>query len=657
MIPGSEKPWYTPAVVAFLSDDVPRLLKLPPAAFARDVIRLERRLTCEGESFLTKTLPALGKAIDQALQGHVPLVTHAFKKCGKTALPVFLRALHRRVFEDTGWLRTEPCIVSIRLLRQVCFWCKKIEKGYSDESLQQAVNDYKDVDKVLPERDAVLESPPLGIARAIIERMFSGINSLYTTGKPKHGSGAVASGASVVDKRKLAVKYRDLELVFRPIPWFRSLRDATESLDELLDRRTEQFGLSRTEFVEKDSLGPRTIDLMPEEYMWIQQAIMRWMYNHIENFSLAKGHVNFENQEINRNLALYPDDWITLDLSKASARNSYALVRTLFEKTAVWRPLHASRTPGTVLPGGEVLMYKAFAPMGSAVCFPVQACVYYALACAALHIQGVPLTLTFSLVYVYGDDLIVPPGYTEAITKVFEDVGLRFNPDKCCTHGKFRESCGMDAYNGVSVTPIRMRKVYQTRQHSVIPSIVEHANSLTKAGYWAAAVAFRRAALARDPKLRNLRLPYTTDERLPILAWLHWELDTVRRVYKNSIPYVVGVVFRPKGLEANAADEARYLRESLSLGGPVGELRHAKSMRVLNSTHAVPPNEAWPHFIGPVRERSSVETYHVSRIECRVLTAKYSGSLRRKAIPYWPSCQKSIVAEQVERFARFQLER
>lgn len=134
----SEKPWYSSALIGFLTIDVPDALGLPPGAFARDVKTLERRLTFEGESFLNKTLPELGRAIDLALQERQPLISRAFRKKGPgDARPAFLWALHRRCFSETGWLQASPCITSIRLLRQVCNWFKKIEKGFSDEQLQR----------------------------------------------------------------------------------------------------------------------------------------------------------------------------------------------------------------------------------------------------------------------------------------------------------------------------------------------------------------------------------------------------------------------------------------------------------------------------------------------------------------------------------------
>lgn len=572
---GSEEPWYTPTILAFLGQDVPRATGLDPQLFVKDVTTLSRRLSAEGESFLLKTLPAFGKSIDLALQGHVPLATPLFKKRGRSALPAFLSALLRRVFSDDGWVKDNPCIISIRLIRQLCFWCKKLQKGYSDESLRKALADFIEVDKALPSKmhDLLPSADLLGTARVVIERIFRHVEN-PTRSHPSHGPGAVAGGEGTVGKRGLKISYKRLEEVFRPIPWFRSLRDVTEDLDEFFSRPRREYGISRLEFVEKDSSGPRTIGLEPAEYMWCQQALKDLMYHHIEcTPNVARGHVNFTDQTVNRELARNWSDFETLDMSKASDRNSYVLVKYLFGQTRLWPWLRASRTPGTLLPNGEILMYKKFAPMGSAVCFPVEACVFYALACAALHLAGMPLYLACRNTYVYGDDLIVPRGFFDSLDAAFSSVGLSFNKDKCCTHGKFRESCGLDAYDGHDVTPVRMR-VARCDGDTDVVRLVKHSNRLAIAGFWAASSVYERCLKREFSQLfRKLRLPRACSTSLPILHWYDVpEFSTLRIRVVNSIAYVKGWALRTCKCEGNDADEVRYLRESLSRGGPVGSL-------------------------------------------------------------------------------------
>lgn len=582
---GPEKPWYLSALLAFLGEDVPGVVGVPPAAFSRDVNYIVSRVTSEGESFLTKTLPAFGKAIDLALQGDQPLLAPSFKKRRRSsALPAFLQALTRRVFSDGGYILEKPCIQSIRLLRQLCFWCKKIEKGFTRESLRKAIVDFIEVDNALPDDLSTVDRRLLGTAQAVIHAILRKLPRI-SGWLPGHGPGNVAGREGVVGKRQMTHSYTDLESVFRPIPFFFSLRDAAESPQRVTGRFKCKFGLSRTEFVEKDSSGPRTIGLEPSEYMWCQQSLKRALYNHIEKpGNFAFGQINFTDQSINRKLTSEWNRYVTLDMSKASDRNSLALVESLFARDPfILRALKASRTPGTVLPNGQILWYKKFAPMGSAVCFPVEAMVFYALAVAVLNMSGVPLLLARRLVYVYGDDLILPIGFFEKIDRAFRSVGLLLSEGKCCISGKFRESCGMDAFDGVDVTPIRMKKVYpkiskKSRLSVNAPHfvpIVEHSNALMRSGYRFASIAFRKAALRTFPLLGKLKLPITVADDYPVLSW--FDPCCNRKIslrWRNSIPYVHGWMPQATKIEGDRSNEGSYFRESLCHGGSVGHIKY-----------------------------------------------------------------------------------
>lgn len=583
-MPDLEKPWYSVAFSKLLLEDVPWVIGISPVALSRDVLTLEKRLATEGESFLTKTLPTFAKSLDLALQGDSPLAVSGFKKRNRrSALPAFLQALLERIFEDDGWLKDNPCIKSIRLVRQILLWCKKIQKGYDDESLRKAINDLVSVDSSLPHVDVDVHARLLGPAAGLVTRILRHMPKLAQA-YPKHGPGAVAGCSDPVKKRRLDVSYADLERVFRPIPWFRTLREASWDPTSVTGRARATHGLSKVAFVEKDSSGPRVIGLEPPEYMWCQQALKELLYTWLESGPhIARGRVNFTDQSINQAYTARWAEFDTLDMSKASDRVSLELVDILFKRTSIYQALRASRTPGTVLPDGRVLWYKKFAPMGSAVCFPVEAIVFYALAVASLAKAGIPMSLAARKVFVYGDDLVVPHGYFPQLRKDFESVGLKFNESKCCIHGKFRESCGVDAYDGCNVTPIRMRKVYcDGRDPLTLISVIRHANNLMLAGYRSASLAFREAALKRYPLLKRMNLPISNRKKLPILYWYDdVEVPTLRIWYRDFIPYTKGWTFVPERTKSGARYEMRHYHESLTRGSPVGELiRLSKGQRV-----------------------------------------------------------------------------
>lgn len=582
-----EKPWYFSSLVSFIGEDIPQWVGISPARFAQDIKTLERRVASEGESFLTRTLPRLGKSIDLALQERQPLVTREFrKKSRRDARPLFLWALHRLVFTDTGELAAEPNLIAIKLLRQVCFWFKKVQKGFNDESLRRSLEELVNIDSSLPDCGDLPLSRALVCAKAVIDSIFRNSGFRISCLQPKHGPGAVAGIGSGPMKRSLNISYQKLEEVFRPIPWFRTLNEASSDPRCVYGRTKREYGVSEVTFVEKDSSGPRVIGLEPAEYMWCQQAVKSWLYSYIEKHRITKGHVNFTNQEINRDKTRFWEDWDTLDMSKASDRNSLALVEFLFKDTDLLSVLLACRTPYTKLPDGRIIKLKKFAPMGSAVCFPVEALVFYSLAAATLHTEGgIPLQLALRLVFVYGDDLIVPHGFFAILKSVFESVSLRFNDDKSCYGGKFRESCGCDTFNSFEVTPVRFKRPYAKHIIDFIP-IIEHTNSLMLSGYWNSALALRKAALKQFPDLRKLNLPYTTDASIPILAWYSLTKSTVKKRTINSLTYIQGWQFRPLTMESKPELEVRHLHESLSRGGPVGVIRLDRDVRVLNRRFA-----------------------------------------------------------------------
>lgn len=167
--------------------------------------------------------------------------------------------------------------------------------------------------------------------------------------------------------------------------------------------------------------------------------------------------------------------YATLDLNEASDRVSVGLVHLLFPGQ-VLPALLAARSLGTQLPDGRKVVLHKYAPMGSALCFPVLALTVWALLKAGLatcDAGGQPT------VYVYGDDVIVDTENSEHAMNILEAFGLKVNRDKSCTSGFFRESCGMDAFKGVCVTPVRFRTVWSNHHcPSTYVSWIAYANSM-----------------------------------------------------------------------------------------------------------------------------------------------------------------------------------
>jgi len=317
-------------------------------------------------------------------------------------------------------------------------------------------------------------------ARSLLSVLFSVFDP--TDIYPRHGPGAVAT------KQRLWEKYQWSNIAsgitdLYPIDAYFSAStghvcDTYADFDLL---GTESFP-ARVILVPKDSRGPRLISCEPVDYQWVQQGLGKAIVRHVERHQLTKLNVHFTDQGPNRMQALdgsYTGDDATLDLKEASDRISLDLVRLLFpEKLVAY--LEACRTSSTVLPDKSILPLQKYAPMGSCLCFPVLALTVWAILAA-----GAPDEDTRKRILVYGDDVIVPTAYAGNAIEQLESFGLLVNRDKSCTSGLFRESCGMDAFQGDDVTPVRIRTVWSSEPRAnVYTSWIAYANSFYDRQYY-----------------------------------------------------------------------------------------------------------------------------------------------------------------------------
>jgi len=336
----------------------------------------------------------------------------------------------------------------------------------------------------------VQDSEVISHARDFTRDVFSTLDPWQIT--PRHGPGAVATGERACEKHRFSRIYSAIERIYPYTEYFvYGLSQVADECHTYKDLEVLETGTAKVVLVPKDSRGPRLISCEPLEYQWVQQGLGRALVARLEAHHLTKGHVNFTDQSINRELALASStdqEWVTLDMKDASDRVSLKLVESLFELCPqLLDALKATRTPETLLPDGRKVRMNKFAPMGSCLCFPVEAFVFYALAISTLmHYKRYSRREARKRVYVYGDDLIVRREDYAFLLHQMPSYGLMFNEDKCCTAGFFRESCGCDAYKGVDITPIKLRSVWSHQRRidiGVAASYVTLSNAAFKAGY------------------------------------------------------------------------------------------------------------------------------------------------------------------------------
>ncbi len=507
----------------------------------RDYQTIVTRVEHEGLSFLTITLPVFCTDFERSLDmGQVDSQAFCgYRKLG--SLPLLLGGLTSRVFDrGTGKLLSVPCIESIICIRQICLMWKKINIACSERRVHNAIQAHIECDEeigMLHDYSVQTEDnwSKTGRLRAVGGILWSELGSRFLerirSNKlvPKHGPGATSERIRGNSKYTLKSWHDRLQTYF-PYDQF-ALPNAdwlgTEAEDGMCLLEPDAETPVRVVVVPKTLKTPRVIAIEPVCMQYTQQAVAEFIINELERSSLISGHINFRDQGINQDLALTASrhgSHATLDLKDASDRVSLPLVKTMLH--AVPDLLQACldcRSTTARLPDGSVRSIKKFASMGSALCFPIESMVFYTLAILgrldAHSLAVTPLNVSKMSrgVYIYGDDIIVPTDEVLTVIKTLEAFSLKVNAAKSFWTGKFRESCGMDAYDGKRVTPVYLREIPGDRRSKLgLVSLVSFANQLYKTGWWQTAREVRAYVEGLVGPLPHVR------ETSPGLGWISY---------------------------------------------------------------------------------------------------------------------------------------
>lgn len=465
-------------------------LAYPPLEkeLALDLRKMKTRIMSEGLPFITQKLPSMAKAVLQGFRTHVFVNPEGFAYKRGTKLPMLMHGLLREVFDELGNERENADPGIVRDLLQVFGLFYKCEYPYTQSQKDSVIQAF-----LATERDLECLQIPftatLDAAAVIAEDVFKSFDPMDV--EPQHGPGSVATREVLEEKWEFKRKYESIHRVYPYYEYFvpsRSHLLTPEALKWYRSLATEELGVAKVALVNKDARGPRLISLEPLEFQFIQQGLQKSLRSHIEAHTLTRGLVNFKDQGVNRDLASkhsITNDYATLDMKEASDRVSVALIERLFHRLPkLLNSLLAVRTEATLLPDNRIVPMRKYAPMGSATCFPVEAITFWLLAEAIRRREKIP-----GRVFVYGDDIIVPKDLAKHLFAEFPKYGLKFNEDKCFIEGFFRESCGMDAYKGVQVAPIRMRKPWprDLKDASSVAASVALCNHFYTGGFWSTA--------------------------------------------------------------------------------------------------------------------------------------------------------------------------
>lgn len=482
------------------------------APSSRDVKTLRARAKHEGDSFITITLPNFCRDFEKSLdQGSVtPGLFLSFGK-KKSGIPEFLQGFLRQVFGLDGHLLAEPSIDCIRSIRQICLFGKKVQRPCSKERDDAAIESYVQCDvDIVAQPQSQLDRYFDKVAEIIFSNLVDDL-SFASQIKPVHGPGATRERISGNQKWRFRRWHTRLNQVGFTYHGFgracASIHPEEEHvMPDVIDPEHEEP--VRVTLVPKTLKSPRIIAVEPVCMQYAQQGLMRYLVRRTEMCAFTAGRVNFRDQSVNQGLALRGSktgDVATLDMAEASDRVSLTHATRLLQSVPNFRDwVLACRSLKSELPNGETIHLKKFASMGSALCFPIEALVFFTSIIAS-RIRRAGAFPTARLVrsfgrdvYVYGDDLIVPADEASAICDDLESLGFKVNRHKSFWTGKFRESCGSDCYGNEEVTPVYLRRDLPTGRRDVpgLLSTIATCNQLWNAGYKKLATTLRKVVEA-----------------------------------------------------------------------------------------------------------------------------------------------------------------
>jgi len=361
---------------------------------ARDAQTFARRLSREGDEFLTLTLPSFGKELERALasesiptgsfagwsrrRGKVVLTPHdaSAQKRATRGLPEFLGGFLDLVFTDelsvgvsnlqmevdqldlaprirfpAGEEGVERMADAIAAVRQLTLMFSKEKVQCTVPRQDAALADYVKTDQMLcdPLNDSrasiLFEGKRLDRVRKVISIVFGDALSATDLAiydeklTPGHGPGATADGLKGNQKWTLPTWHDRLEYQFPYGVYGIPNYGYTWRYAEVKHLAPLDEPPVKVKLVPKTQRSPRLIAVEPTCMQYVQQAITRTLVPLLEvpllnrQVNLSSWFVGFTDQTPNNNMACIGSEdgsLATLDLSEASDRIANWLVEDLF---------------------------------------------------------------------------------------------------------------------------------------------------------------------------------------------------------------------------------------------------------------------------------------------------------------------------------------
>ena len=296
--------------------------------------------------------------------------------------------------------------------------------------------------------------------------------------------------------------------------------------------------IAKLQCVPKTMLTKRTICMEPATLQFYQQMVRKSVYRWMEIHPYLRRVIKLDDQTQNRQFA-YEGSLTgliaTIDLSKASDSVSWDLARIAFSKTSLLPWLYATRSRAVSVSKDETIAVKKFAPMGSALCFPIE-CIIFAAICelAKRDLRDKCCDVTYSI---YGDDIAITTDVVPVVIDYLEKLGFTVNRDKSFYNENvfcYRESCGAEYLSGIDVAPLKISRGFSSgpigRYHpGRVENLIQFANACWTKGF----LGCRRWIIHRLQSLPRDLLPAFGEEENKLHSYTYTNWKNQRRYNKH----------------------------------------------------------------------------------------------------------------------------